>query len=253
MAKSVIKDNLTPTDFDDKYAFVSGSNYIEGNKWYAAANEFVISAKVLLENQRISHCVYFLQQAVECTIKATFIDSGVSDISLVKNIGHSPEKTYLAFYEKVGSSIYVEWCNEVIKNLNNSCVGSFQAKLTYFKPLINSIVRQFEQEKRNSIHGKPVSKDVIVSLGFPPFVPSSMIHIYLARIKYVQNILFCLSLIFKDTQENTRYPMVENSGEYSTPNQKYDSVINLEDLKSILEFTDNVLGQINADRKVPFR
>lgn len=253
MTKSIIKDNLITTDIDETYAVVAGSNHIEGNKWYSAANELVKSAKVLFDNHRISHCVYLLQQAVECTIKATFIDSGVSDVSLVKQIGHAPEKVFLSFYEKVGSSTYVDWCNEVIQDLNNSNIVSFQDKLTHFKSLINAIVRQFEQEKKESLYGHQIPTNAVTSLGFPPYIPSSMIHIYIARMKYVQNLLFCLSLIFKGTQENTRYPMEENNGEYSTPNQKYDKNVDLDDLGCILDFTDNVLGQINADRKYPFR
>ena len=69
MASNKIKKNIKTFDVNEFLGIADNERTDLSILWYQTAIENLITANVLLENKRISHCIFFMQQCIECIIK----------------------------------------------------------------------------------------------------------------------------------------------------------------------------------------
>ena len=63
----------------------------------------------------------------------------------------------------------------------------------------------------------------------------------------IQNILFCLSKLFEDTQQNTRYPMNDKNGNTLTlPFKLYNTSIIKNKIKSLISLIESIIDIITC-------
>lgn len=160
--------------------FILWGNNTDAYNWYLTAKEDILTSKILFENGRYAHAIFFMQQCIECLIKGIFVETGI--IVEPKDINHKPEKAFITLYEKVGDTVNKSNCDFINNKLEERKLISFESKLLFFIGVINDINSQYEKWLYSSYSDS-------------------------AKYNYIQNILFCLSKLFEDTQQNTRYPM----------------------------------------------
>lgn len=201
----------------DNVSILWGNN-TDAYNWYFTAKENIITAKILFENSRYAHAIFFMQQCIECLIKGIFLETGI--IVEPKDINHKPEKAFITLYEKIGDTINKNNCNFINKKLDERKPLSFENKLLFFIGVINNINSQYEKWLYSSYSDS-------------------------AKYNYIQNTLFCLSKLFEDTQQNTRYPMNDNNGITLTlPSKLYNNPIIKNKIKSLISLIENIIDII---------
>lgn len=150
------------------------------NSWYQEAETDYISAKSLFECGQTARCVFFMQQSIELLIKGIFIECGITNQPF--KLKHHPEKKIKQLYQENGDTINSENCIYVLNAVGNK---TFSEKLPVICQICNSATDQYTREWLISIEG-----------GY-------YLHL---KWNYVNNILFCLAVLFCDTEQNSRYP-----------------------------------------------
>lgn len=198
--------------------FILWGNNTDSYNWYLTAKENILTAKILFENSRYAHVIFFMQQCIECLIKGIFLETGI--IVEPKDINHKPEKAFITLYEKIGDTVNKNNCDFINKELDERKLISFESKLLFFIRVINNINSQYEKWLYS---------------GYSVF----------AKYNYIQNVLFCLSKLFEDTQQNTRYPMNNKNGIILTlPFKLYNTPIIKNKIKSLISLIENIIDII---------
>ena len=81
--------------------------------WYDVAKENIISAQILLQNERYSHSVFFIQQSIECCIKGVFLENSIAEPQDVKDINHYAFRAFRTYHRKVQDEACLEYSNIV--------------------------------------------------------------------------------------------------------------------------------------------
>lgn len=195
--------------------FILWGNNTDAYNWYLTAKEDILTSKILFENGRYAHAIFFMQQCIECLIKGIFVETGI--IVEPKDINHKPEKAFITLYEKVGDTVNKSNCDFINNKLEERKLISFESKLLFFIGVINDINSQYEKWLYSSYSDS-------------------------AKYNYIQNILFCLSKLFEDTQQNTRYPMNDKNGNTLTlPFKLYNTSIIKNKIKSLISLIESII------------
>lgn len=220
MSKNKIKDNIEVIDINDKYAITKSERTPESCSWYEVANENLITAEILLDNKRIPHTIFFLQQSIECIIKAILLENKI--INDVKDFNHKPEEAILQFLEREQS--YSKEILDYIKK-KMSYRRDFVSRLKTMNEIVNKLTRQYNN---------------IVDLYEKIF----------KEIEYTNNIIYCFAILFSTTQQNTRYPESANNNtddnkRWNLPNEMYqETAETLDELNSIMPFFKFILDTV---------
>jgi hypothetical protein len=220
MSKNKIKDNIEIIDINDKYAITKSERTPESCSWYEVANENLITAEILLDNKRIPHTIFFLQQSIECIIKAILLENKI--INDVKDFNHKPEEAILQFLEREQS--YSKEILDYIKK-KMSYRRDFVSRLKTMNEIVNKLTRQYNN---------------IVDLYEKIF----------KEIEYTNNIIYCFAILFSTTQQNTRYPESANNNtddnkRWNLPNEMYqETAETLDELNSIMPFFKFILDTV---------
>ena len=200
--------------------FILWGNNTDAYNWYLTAKEDILTSKILFENGRYAHAIFFMQQCIECLIKGIFVETGI--IVEPKDINHKPEKAFITLYEKVGDTVNKSNCDFINNKLEERKLISFESKLLFFIGVINDINSQYEKWLYSSYSDS-------------------------AKYNYIQNILFCLSKLFEDTQQNTRYPMNDKNGNTLTlPFKLYNTSIIKNKIKSLISLIESIIDIIRC-------
>lgn len=200
--------------------FILWGNNTDAYNWYLTAKEDILTSKILFENGRYAHAIFFMQQCIECLIKGIFVETGI--IVEPKDINHKPEKAFITLYEKVGDTVNKSNCDFINNKLEERKLISFESKLLFFIGVINDINSQYEKWLYSSYSDS-------------------------AKYNYIQNILFCLSKLFEDTQPNTRYPMNDKNGNTLTlPFKLYNTSIIKNKIKSLISLIESIIDIITC-------
>lgn len=200
--------------------FILWGNNTDAYNWYLTAKEDILTSKILFENGRYAHAIFFMQQCIECLIKGILVETGI--IVEPKDINHKPEKAFITLYEKVGDTVNKSNCDFINNKLEERKLISFESKLLFFIGVINDINSQYEKWLYSSYSDS-------------------------AKYNYIQNILFCLSKLFEDTQQNTRYPMNDKNGNTLTlPFKLYNTSIIKNKIKSLISLIESIIDIITC-------
>lgn len=220
MSKNKIKDNIESIDINDKYAITKSERTPESCSWYEVANENLITAKILLDNKRIPHTIFFLQQSIECIIKAILLENKI--INDVKDFNHKPEEAIVQFLEREQSDS-VKILDHINEKMSNE--KDFVSRLKTMNEIVNKLTRQYNN---------------IVDLYEKIF----------KEIEYTNNIIYCFAILFSTTQQNTRYPESANNNtdgnkRWNLPNEMYqETAETLDELNSIMPFFKFILDTV---------
>lgn len=220
MSKNKIKDNIESIDINDKYAITKSERTPESCSWYEVANENLITAKILLDNKRIPHTIFFLQQSIECIIKAILLENKLIDN--VKGFNHKPEEAIVQFL-KSKQSDSVKILDHINEKMSNE--KDFVSRLKTMSAIANTLTTQYNN---------------IVDLDEKIF----------KEIEYTNNIIYCFAILFSTTQQNTRYPESTNNNtggnkRWNLPNEMYQETAELLDgLNSIMSFLKFILDTV---------
>lgn len=61
----------------DDNVFILWGNNTDAYNWYLTAKEDILTSKILFENDRYAHAIFFMQQCIECLIKGIFVETGI--------------------------------------------------------------------------------------------------------------------------------------------------------------------------------
>ena len=220
MSKNKIKDNIESIDINDKYAITKSERTPESCSWYEVANENLITAKILLDNKRIPHTIFFLQQSIECIIKAILLENKLIDN--VKGFNHKPEEAIVQFL-KSKQSDSVKILDHINEKMSNE--KDFVSRLKTMSAIANTLTTQYNN---------------IVDLDEKIF----------KEIEYTNNIIYCFAILFSTTQQNTRYPERANNNtdgnkRWNLPNEMYqETAETLDELNSIMPFFKFILDTV---------
>ncbi|MBO5843802.1 MAG: HEPN domain-containing protein [Bacteroidales bacterium] len=220
MSKNKIKDNIESIDINDKYAITKSERTPESCSWYKVANENLITAKILLDNKRIPHTIFFLQQSIECIIKAILLENKFIDN--VKDFNHKPEEAIVQFLKREQSDS-VKILDHINEKMSNE--KDFVSRLKTMSAIVNTLTTQY---------------DNIVDLDKKIFKEK----------EYTKNIIYCFAILFSTTQQNTRYPESTNNNadgnnRLNLPNEIYqETTETLKGLDSIILFFEYILNKV---------
>ena len=74
-----IRDDIVVLDVNEIYGVTSAKRTDVSLAWFKSARSNLYSAKVLLDSKQYSHTVFFLQQSIECIIKAILLENSIID------------------------------------------------------------------------------------------------------------------------------------------------------------------------------
>ena len=118
--------------------------------------------------------------------------------------------------------VHKENCEKINKALNDRKIVKFEDKVTYFIGVVNDATSQYEKLK----------------FSYP----------IIAGYSYVQNVLFCFSKLFEETQQNTRYPM--NGEKIMLPSEVYKNPIIEQKMPSLISILEYIVSIILEHNKV---
>lgn len=178
--KSLIKDvsRLNIIEENEYYGIIGGCNK-EAIMWYDIAKNNLKSAEILFDKEQYPHSIFFLQQCVECLIKGVFMECDI--VAIPRDLGHNPERAFQELYKKMNDSVNSQNCEVVLQAIKGH-ENSFEAKLPIIATLVNDATDQYST----------------LSLG-------------ISKYSYVNTVLFCLAVLFRGTEDSSRYPSLGKS------------------------------------------
>lgn len=217
--KIIIKENLHIIEETATYGIIGGCNK-EAVKWFYAAKENFKSAQILFDNQQFAHCIFFLQQCIECLTKGILVECDV--VVEPRNLSHHPEEAFLKLYEKMNDELNIRNCNVVLTAIEKRNANSFEEKLPIIAEITNDATKQYS----NNI----LSTTLIVQRN--------------ATYGYVNTQLFCLAILFRGTEDSSRYPSSSKS-----PSDLYGTEVIKNALPSMFNLIDSIISLIAYNAK----
>lgn len=241
MGKFKIKNDFLPS-----YEATNGIHTLNSNRtnyitsWYTVANENIKTVAILLQNERISHAVFFLQQTVECLIKGLFLENRIALPSDIEEIKHYPNKAFRSYYEKVQDCYGVTFCDLFLNVVNKG--KDFYEKLNISAQIANVLTTDYN----NNINcdGKVIAtKYDPIALGLVNTATQQECHKRAYKLYYFQYLLNILSYVFNhDVESNARYPQFIDDKSSIVPSSLFDSKI-----KTNLSLITMILDHIVKD------
>ena len=208
--------------------------------WFKSARSNLYSAKVLLDSKQYSHTVFFLQQSIECIIKAILLENSIIDNA--KSFSHSPEKTLELFYVKMNSDS-LKFCLKVKERMRD--LRDFESRMVTMVALVNSQVKEYiEIEGLKEVDDFQVSREGALAMGLPETViPDVVVYKFVQRKHFVLNLIYCFAVLFNTTQQSSRYPTLVG-GDLLLPAKQYGLPKIVEGLITIVPWFDYILREI---------
>ena len=101
MAKRRIKENIETLDVNEVFGVSVNERTETSLAWFSVAKDNVSTAKLLFDNKKYHHCVFFLQQSIECIVKGVLLENKIVDHA--EDFSHSPIEALEQFYMQVGA------------------------------------------------------------------------------------------------------------------------------------------------------
>ena len=216
MARNKIKKDIKTIDVNDIFCVADNERTDYTISWYLIAQENLTTAKVLLNNKRIYHCVFFLQQSIECIIKGILLENKFIDN--VKDFNHKPEDAIEQFYIQLDSeSIHV--CNYIKKEMCS--IVDFESRLIQMAKIANSYTIQYTNLIQHCPSEFMIDPSVLPAIGLDAPCKKEVIYNRLQKIHYTNTLIYCFAILFNNVQQNTRYPIKEC--EKIMPGEKYSN------------------------------
>lgn len=238
MASNKINKNIKTFDVNEHIGIADNVRTEQSISWYRTAMENLITADILLKNKRISHCVFFMQQCIECIIKGILLENKLVDN--VKDFNHSPENAIEQFYEYVESNM-IDSCNDIKDKMHN--ISNFESRLEHMAEISNSFTMEYDESIQDCPPDFTINSDVSNVIGIDISYSKENIYKHIQESIYINKLIYCLAILFNGVQQNTRYPICENG--ISLPNEKYkysSKIVN--GLSSIIRCFNFIIGKI---------
>lgn len=238
MASNKINKNIKTFDVNEHIGIADNARTEQSISWYRTAMENLITADILLKNKRISHCVFFMQQCIECIIKGILLENKLVDN--VKDFNHSPENAIEQFYEYVESNL-IDSCNDIKDKMRN--ISDFELRLEYMAEISNNCTIEHVKSSQDCPPDFIVNPNVLDMIGIDISSSKEKIYKHIQESMYVDKLIYCFAILFNGVQQNTRYPICENG--ISLPNEKYkysSKIVN--GLSSIIRCFNFIIGKI---------
>lgn len=238
--KLPINDNLNEINITNEIVLIKGNRTPTVDAWYKISKENLTTAKILLENMRVNHAVFFIQQSVECLVKAFFLESEILNADKVSNIGHNPSSAFEQLYEKIGYEQGVEYCHQIPEMLNKK--SSFEEKLILGASLANQFTTAFKDYKLKI-------QSTIMSLDTSKY-ESSITALCIEEKIYFQNMLLVFSCLFThEVEKDARYFALTNNG-IILPMDIFSTTKVIEGLPSFINALDNLMNYFLDSNKI---
>ena len=183
--------------------------------WFKVAEDNLSTAKLLYTEEKYHHCVFFLQQCIECIVKGILLESKIIDNA--KTFGHSPEAALEELYRLQDSDL-LKYC-EYIKNEMSDKHG-FENRLIHMACIYNNFVRA---HKNSLIEHAPsdfaVNPDIYDKVRLFPGCPKDLAYHHIQRMINTNIYIYCFAILFSVDQQTTRYPI--NEDDVWLPADKY--------------------------------
>lgn len=235
-----IRDDIVVLDVNEIYGVTSAKRTDVSLAWFKSARSNLYSAKVLLDSKQYSHTVFFLQQSIECIIKAILLENSIIDNA--KSFSHSPEKALELFYVKMNSDS-LKFCLKVKERMRN--LRDFESRMVTMVALVNSQVKEYiEIEGLKEVDDFQVSREGALAMGLPETViPDVVVYKFVQRKHFVLNLIYCFAVLFNTTQQSSRYPTLVG-GDLLLPAKQYGLPKIVEGLITIVPWFDYILREI---------
>lgn len=219
MAKKGISfDNTSAVKFNDEYYILAGQNHNEASCWYKVAHENYCTAEILLKNNKIPPCIFYLQQCSECLTKACLLSVYLTNYNSLRNISHSPDAAFDFIFEELGDVDNHDLSNcaksEIFSARLKDVVSKWHTLLSEFLDNDRNALersKDFEMCKEAEIIYRRPTKEFISAL--PHFVREDFVklnnaNIYKSHIRqvYIQKSMYLFSKLMRGTEANSRYP-----------------------------------------------
>ena len=244
MAKRQISSQIVTHDVTDVFGVADNERTDGTLRWYYVAKDNLSTAKLLLENKKYHHCVFFLQQCIECIVKGILLENKI--LKTAESFSHAPESAIEEFYKQLDSGS-IDLC-EYIKHEMCDKEG-FETRLAHMAKVYNLFLEQYykvlEEDAPEDFYIEPSAYSAI---GLPKSCSKNSAYWHVQTMFYVNIFIYCLAILFSNStnsklQQNTRYPMEENG--LWMPNQKYKETARIiEGLKTIIPQFDFILKTI---------
>ena len=241
MSKKRIKENVKVIDVNKQIAIIDSERTQDSISWYLTAKEDLLTAEVLLNNQRIAHCVFFLQQSIECIIKGIIIENNL--VNNVRDFSHRPEEAFEQFYVQHNSD-NIEICSYIKNAMSN--ISDFESRLIRMA----DIEKYYTFYYIHSIQNCPVDFEAepqsLQAMGLKKMCSKEDIYNLVQKRFYVNTLIYLFAILFSPTQQNSRYPIREY--DMIVPNEKYiNNKKTIEGLFSIIECYNYILNEVFKD------
>lgn len=235
-----INDDIEVLDVNEVYATTLGIRTDVSIAWYKSARSNLLSAKVLMDNKQYPHSAFFLQQSIECIVKAILLENKVIDNA--KSFSHSPEKALELFYKKMNSGS-MEFCVKIKERMKD--LNDFESRMVEMATLVNSLAKEYmDIERMKDINDFQVNPESVVAIGLPGKVVSDVVaYKFIFRKQFVLNLVYCFAILFSTTQQSSRYPTIVNE-ELLLPDQQYSSPKIVDGLATILPWFNFILQEV---------
>ena len=190
MARNKIKKDIKTIDINDIFGVADNERTDYTISWYLIAQENIKTAKVLLNNKRIYHCVFFLQQSIECIIKGILLENRLIDN--VKDFNHKPEDAIEQFYIKLDSeSIHI--CNYIKKEM--SSIIDFESRLIHMAKIANSYTIQYNNLIQHCPSEFMIDPNVLPAIGLDDQCKKEVIYNRLQKKHYTNTLIYCFATL----------------------------------------------------------
>lgn len=238
MAKNKIKDNIKTLDVNEIYGVAENKRTEYSIAWYRTALDNLLTARILLMNNRLNHCVFFLQQCIECIIKGILIENKFIDNA--KDFNHNPECAIELFYKQT-NSISIKYCESIKEELKN--IKDFESRLIKIVGITNLFTEEYNLKIKSCPSNFMVNSIALQAIGLKESSSKEDVYRYIEKVKYTNNLIYCIAILFDGVQQNTRYP-IEDNGKL-LPSEKYLNTISIiEGLNSIIPLFNYILNTI---------
>lgn len=242
MGKFKIDKNLLPSLEVMPNVHIHKTNRTSAvNAWYEAANEDVISARVLLQNNRFSHSVFFIQQSIECCIKGIFLENSIAEPHNVKDINHYAFKAFRTYHMKVQDDACLAYSDIVSSYIDKGC--TFLEKLEICAKIANVLTTDYNSQI--DVEGKILSAHYDPkALGLDESTSQIDCHKRFSKIYYFQFLLILFSYLFSHTVEmNARYPVFSENNIIERPSTSFDGRLKI-NLSLLILLIQHIISEI---------
>lgn len=248
MAKRRIKENIETLDVNEVFGVSVNERTETSLAWFSVAKDNVSTAKLLFDNKKYHHCVFFLQQSIECIVKGVLLENKIVDHA--EDFSHSPIEALEQFYMQVGAG-NTEYCQYIKREMEDKV--SFEERITHMADIYNFFMRQyFAAMEVEAPEDFSFDTNCFRNIGLQQEYSRNIVYWHMQTCHYTNIFIFCIAILFSNTkqgkiQQNTRYPMAENGK--ILPQEKYpgsEKIVN--GLSSIMSSFDFILKTILREK-----